>query len=148
MSSVLFVCHANRFRSPLAMAYWNKLARDAGTASIARSAGVAAVPGLPPLPLALDLAAAWGVDLSGHRARPVQTSDVWQADWVVVMNQSQRDVLGVYYPWARGKMWLLTQAAGEAPEDIPDISGDPREDRRLAETIRMLVEKVWHRWGR
>lgn len=149
MPRILFVCQANRFRSPLAMAYWRKLAREAGEEEMweVESAGVAAVAGLPPLPLAVEVARAWGVDLTGHRSRRVRAAHVYRADRVLVMAQSQRDVLLVRYPWAREKVVLLTQAAGEVPEDLPDITGDEREDRRLAYTLAEILDKVWRRWA-
>ncbi len=147
MPRVLFVCRANRFRSPLAMAYWQKRAREEGRSEWeAASRGVAAVDGLPALPLAVEVAREWGVDLSTHRARRVKEADVRWADRILVMEQGQRDVLGVFYPWAREKVVLLTQAAGEVPEDLPDITGDEKEDRRLAYTLAELLDKVWQRW--
>ena len=148
MPRVLFVCRANRFRSPLAMAYWQKLAREAGEEDLweVACAGVAAAPGLPPLPLAVEVAQEWGIDLSRHRSRRVRAAHVYQADRILVMAQGQRDVLVVRYPWAREKVVLLTQAAGEVPEDLPDITGDEAEDRRLAYTLAELLDRVWQRW--
>ena len=78
MPSVLFICSANRFRSPLAAGIFQKaLAEEerqrVSTWSIGRagdwevtSAGLQAAPGLPVLPDVLDAAAQLGIDLAGH----------------------------------------------------------------------------------
>ncbi len=84
MPSVLFVCTANRFRSPLAAGIFKKaLAEEerqrASSWNIGKasdwdvtSAGLYTVPLLPVLPDVLEAAGQLGIDLSDHRSRPVE----------------------------------------------------------------------------
>ncbi|RPJ38045.1 MAG: low molecular weight phosphatase family protein, partial [Chloroflexi bacterium] len=70
MPSVLFVCMANRFRSPLAAAIFRKSLEEKGLAGSWQvgSAGTWATPGQPVIPSVLAAARELGLDLSGHRA--------------------------------------------------------------------------------
>src|SRR5512139_571135 len=110
MPSVLFVCTANRFRSPLAAGILKKaLAEEerqrASSWNIGQasdwdvtSAGLQAVPGLPALPDVLEAAAQLGIDLSDHLSRPVEDLDLQAYDLILVMQQSHRDSLLQRHP--------------------------------------------------
>lgn len=76
--TIVFVCTANRGRSPLAEAVLRQLAPADVDVS---SRGVHAVPDLPPLPYVLDAATARGIDLASYRSRPLDS--VTAADLVV-----------------------------------------------------------------
>ena len=65
---VLFVCTANRCRSPVAAALFDRWRRQSGAGGQVHSAGLGE-PGAPPPPEVLDAALDYGVDLSAHRSR-------------------------------------------------------------------------------
>jgi len=73
MPSVLFVCTANRFRSPIAAALFLKALKDQGVKGSwsVGSAGTWAVSGQPVLTSVLEVAQDYGLDLSTHRSRHV-----------------------------------------------------------------------------
>lgn len=88
---ILVLCHGNICRSPFAEAALRSRL-DAAQAGVT-SAGFI-LPGRPPPPLALEVAAECGYDLSRHRSRVVTHADVAAADLLLVMTQEQRrDVL-------------------------------------------------------
>jgi len=79
--SILFVCTANRFRSPLAA---STLARELQELPVqVSSRGTLDVGAMPPLPLAITEAQRWDLDVARHRARPLVSDDVAAADLVV-----------------------------------------------------------------
>src|SRR5690606_22592899 len=110
MPSVLFVCTANRFRSPLAATLFLRAVADEeveraspwniGKASDWRagSAGTWTVDGEPALPVVVDAATQLGIDLSGHRS--VQVSDRLLADHdlILTMQASQKEALQSEFP--------------------------------------------------
>ena len=76
MSVILFVCTANRFRSPIAAAYTESKLRSAGKlgAWVVRSAGTWTTNGEPAHPEAIKAAAELGLDLSTHLTHEVSTA--------------------------------------------------------------------------
>lgn len=87
---VVWVCTGNTCRSPLAAgALAHALGADAGRISIV-SAGTAAWEGQPATREAIQVAAADGVDLTGHRSRPATPELLRDADLVLVMEPAHR----------------------------------------------------------
>lgn len=107
---ILFVCTGNTCRSPLAAA----LALRRGVP--AASAGLAAREGSPASWGALCAAKRLGIDLSGHRARPVTAEMVNEAARVYAMTGWQAARLRAAFPQAAHKILALD------PE-IPDPYG-------------------------
>lgn len=101
---ILLVCRANMARSPLAAALLDKALTDAGASGYeVASAGVQAVEGAPAAHGTVVLAAERGLDLEGHRSRPVTPELVGGADLVTTMSQAHRDTCARPGPgWARG----------------------------------------------
>lgn len=87
---ILVVCRANVARSPLAAVM---LAHElAGVGATVTSAGIQASEGAYPARGSVELAAQRGLDLTGHRSRPLSTKLVVDADLVLTMSENQRDV--------------------------------------------------------
>ena len=86
---VLFVCHANVCRSPMAEAIFRHLVHAAGLPSSFEidSAGVMAMDGSPPHPLTVAACAAHGVVASGQ-ARQLFRDDLFSSDHVLLADAS------------------------------------------------------------
>ncbi|MEW6285012.1 MAG: low molecular weight phosphotyrosine protein phosphatase [Chloroflexota bacterium] len=122
MPSVLFVCTANRFRSPLASAFFkNELDQNSAAAQwTVDSAGTWAERGLPPLPEASLIARKYDLDLTRHRSKPVTASLLTAQDLILVMEAGQREALQNEFPAIGGRVHLLSWAAERRNYDIPD----------------------------
>lgn len=80
MRKVVFVCTANRCRSPSAEAL---LRADVGSEVAIDSCGLHATPGLPPPQETLYALKEYGLDLSAHRSRGVDEASLEDADVVI-----------------------------------------------------------------
>ena len=91
---VLFVCHANMCRSPLAEGVFRQLVEERGLleAFDIDSAGTHAIEGCEPHELSREIARAHGVELSG-RGRQLLRRDLERFDHLVVMDRRNRDTI-------------------------------------------------------
>ena len=105
----LFVCTGNTCRSPFAEAVARHQGQDA------ESAGLAAYPGDPPTPDAVAVAREFGLDVSSHRARPLTTELLDEAEVVVGMTAAHVGELEAR--GAGGKARLLGAADLDDPID-------------------------------
>jgi len=104
----------------MAEALARALARDRGLQLDFASAGTAAGAGDEASPEAREAMARRGLDLSAHRARPLDAALLDETDLVLVMEPQQLRVLDSF-PQAAGKARLLSEWAGE-PEPGPPVA--------------------------
>lgn len=123
MPSVLFVCTANRFRSPLASAFFQKALGDpAGMdAWTVDSAGTWTSPGLPVLPAVSLIARKYEIDLDRHLSKPVSRDLLTLHDLILVMEAGHKEALQNEFPSSSERVYLLSQAAEGRIYDIPDL---------------------------
>ena len=143
MSSILFVCWANRFRSPLAAAFFCKYLEQVADRGnwLVGSAGTWAQAGLPPDGRAIQDARERGLDIKSHRSRQVSSVLLSQSNLVLVMEAGQKEALQVEFPNERQKVFLLTEVAGGVPYDIPDPSGpDGATHQEIANELEELIK--------
>ena len=91
MIKILFVCHGNICRSPMAEFVMKDLVRKAGRAaefSIASAATSTEEIGNPVYPPARRMLAAHGIDCTGKTARQLRKSDYAQYDYLIGMDQA------------------------------------------------------------
>jgi protein-tyrosine phosphatase len=140
---VLVVCVGNICRSPMAAL----LLRARVPGLEVSSAGLAAQPGRPADPMAVELLAERGLDLSGHRARQIEPSLVEAADLVLVMEREQVAALDRLTPAARGRIQPLGRFGNF---DVPDPFRKPRPafEEALALIDRGLQEYAQRFWSR
>lgn len=122
MPAVLFVCTANRSRSPLAAACFRKelAAHDLGQGWLVTSAGTWTTDGLPATPDAGLAAKGLGLDISGHRSCGITAEAVMGSDLIVVMEQGQKEALAMEFPGSTPKLHLLSEVATGVPYSLPD----------------------------
>jgi len=79
--SICFICRGNRFRSPLAQAFVERL--TLGLPVQISSAGTLEAENAPALPEARQIAVLCGVDLSGHRSQRLSALSLGATDLVI-----------------------------------------------------------------
>ena len=126
MTSILFICTANRYRSPIAEACFKKelIEHKKGKGWEVLSAGTWAMDGLPPVPDAVLEAKQLGLDIQQHKSRGVTADMLREADLILVMERGQKEALQIEFRAHRQKIALLTEVAEEAPYDIADPMKD------------------------
>ena len=127
--NILFVCHGNICRSPMAEFVMKKEAEKAGRSTdfYVESAAVSSEEiGNPVYPPARRLLAAHGIDCSGKTARRIRPEDYEKFDLIIGMDNSNMVRLRRFFPEdPEGKIVRLldlTDAPGEV--DDPWYSGD------------------------
>ena len=126
MVRVLFICHGNICRSPMAEFVMKKLVSDAGLSDkiyIESAATSSEEEGNPVYPLAREQLNAHGISCAGKRAYRFQESDYPKFDYIIAMEKynlkcmSRR--LGKYAGDPDGKISLLLDYT-DHPGDISD----------------------------
>ncbi len=122
MPTILFVCTANRYRSPIAAACFQReleVRKPAGRWHVA-SAGTWTANGLPAMPDAIDGAHRLGLDIARHASREITSGLMSTADLILVMEQGQKEALKAEFPRSAHKVYLLTEATAGYAYNILD----------------------------
>jgi protein-tyrosine-phosphatase len=105
---ILFVCQANIVRSYMAEAILKeKLRRQQIKEVTVLSAGLMDMQGAPADPTATQLLLDGGFPLSEHYSKLLDRNMVEKADWIIVMETSQKMAILDNYPEVRNKVYLL-----------------------------------------
>ncbi|MEM5314223.1 low molecular weight protein-tyrosine-phosphatase [Paraburkholderia sp. JHI869] len=135
---VLVVCAGNICRSPMAAALFAHASRG----MTVESAGITAVIGSAPDPLATELMQQRGLDIRSHRARQFESWMGVQADLVIVMDRAQREFVEERYPSMRGRVYRLGdfERPGLRMSSGFDVPDPYRQDRAAFESSLRLIE--------
>ena len=127
MVKILFVCHGNICRSPMAEYVMKKLVKDAGRErefEIASAATSREEIGNPVYPPARSELAKHGIACKGHAARQMTRADYDHYDWLVGMEPyNLRNMLRITGGDPEGKIRLLMSFAGS--DEAIDDPGTP-----------------------
>jgi protein-tyrosine phosphatase len=144
VASVLFVCHGNILRSPMAAALLaGALAGTERQPTIA-SAGLHAKPYGPADDRGCRAAVELGCSLERHESRMITSEMVEQADVIFVMDRLNEAKLLGRFPYAKGKVRLLGACEPDARQlDITDpYDGDLEDVRRCYERLARCVRHL------
>lgn len=130
MASILFVCTANRFRSPLAALYFARevVRRGDDNQITVSSAGTWAMSGMPAMPKAVQLGEDFDLDLSFHRSRVITAEMLSRADLILVMEAGHKEALTHEFPGTADRVYLLTEVVEGLDVNIPDPYGEAQAD--------------------
>lgn len=136
MTKILFICHGNICRSPMAEFVMKKLVKDAGLEDafeIASAATSREEIGNPVYPPARAELARHGISCKGHAARQMTRADYDYYDYLVAMEPYNiRNMLRICDD-PDGKMRLLMSFAGS-----DEAIDDPWYTGRFAEVYRQI----------
>jgi protein-tyrosine-phosphatase len=152
MSSILFVCTANRFRSPIAAAILTKVLKEEQRPEVASllrragpwqvgSAGTWATPGQPVLAEVNLAAGQLGLDLSSHRSQCVSGELLAEYDLILTMQASQKEALQAEFAPLADSIYLLSDVIERGSYDIPDLYGSEREALEVALKLNELIRR-------
>jgi protein-tyrosine phosphatase len=151
MPSVLFVCTANQFRSPIAAACLREIMDEERAAEhwIIETAGTWTKEGGPAAKIAVEAARQVGVyGLRGHRTRQISSELLNRFDLIIVMERGHKEAIASEFPSVRGRLFLLSEVVDDASYDIPDPGEhgpDPHEiGRELCSLITKGQEQILH----
>ena len=134
-TTILFVCHANLCRSPMAERLARQLAASQKVRIAIGSAGTHAHDGLEMHPGAAEVLRDCGVDPGGFRSRGLTVDLLDRADLVLAATREQRSYCVSLAPSTLRRAFTITQFARLAAAADPDRirGGDPQErlDRLL-----------------
>ena len=159
--TIVLVCTGNTCRSPMAEVLLNKklgvrfasrFQNGSFAPIIARSAGVAASPGVPASAGAIAAMASFGLDLTEHQSQSTHPSLLERADLILTMTSNHRQNLLSRWPHLSGKTF------GLAPDqmDVSDPFGGPVEvyqacakkiDQFLDSWVEKLDENILPIWS-
>jgi protein-tyrosine phosphatase len=148
MISVLFICTANQFRSPIAAACFSRKMTELGWKNewIVSSAGVWTTNGKPALPEAEEVARKLGISLEGHQSTVVTPGLVSINDLILVMEAGQKEALQSEFSVFRSRIFLLSEVADGTPYDIQDpISEGLDRCMEVGTQIYTLIDKGFYR---
>ena len=147
ISSILFVCHGNIIRSPLAAALLNQqLSALHRNAILVFSAGLHAKPGECADERARLVAREGGISLEEHRAQLLTKNLVKQADVVFVMDYLNEAQLLRFYPDVESKVFLLNNGMknGERGSDeiVDPFNGGLADVRHCYEILHSRISQL------
>ena len=124
MRRVLFVCHGNICRSPMAEYVMKHLVREAGMEEqfqIASAATSREELGSPVYPPARKKLAEHGISCAGHMARQLQNRDYDEYDLLIGMDYTNlRNMHRICGGDFNDKMHLLMEYAGHPDQEVAD----------------------------
>jgi protein-tyrosine phosphatase len=144
MPSVLFVCTADRFRSPFSAALFrHRLEQEADARDWSvGSAGTWADSNKLVIPPMKRIAGHLHLDLSAHKSRRISRELLKSYDLVLVMESNHREALLVEFPEMKDRLFLLSEVTVGRAYNIPDPHAQPGDTfQDVAAELHDLIDK-------
>jgi len=141
--SVLFVCTANRYRSPFAeAAFLQRLEKD-GKVEEWRvgSAGTWTKADLPAMPRVLQQAQEFGLDLGEHRSVEVDREVLSEYALTIVMEIGHKEALQVEFSDMSERIFLLSEIVDSIAYDIPDPAKAMKDADEIISELYTLIQR-------
>ena len=144
MPSVLFVCTANLYRSPLAAAFLRDALKDAlgGNEWVIDSAGTWTRSGARIHSQTVEDARRFGMDVSTHKSKQVTADMLSRNDLILVMETGHKEALQIEFPDQSKKVYLLSEVVDGRYYDIPDpLSIQGIHDRDIVKELHEIITR-------
>jgi protein-tyrosine phosphatase len=142
MPSVLFVCTANQFRSPIAAACLLKNIEQENKRRnwIVESAGTWTRDGLHAPAITLQIASQLGLDgLDHHLSRQIDQKLLNDFDLIIVMEIGQMEAICSEFPSVCGRLHMLSEIVDGIAYDIPDPANVDVNPNDVGHELNMLI---------
>lgn len=136
--SILVVCVGNICRSPMAEALLQRRLHDRNIS--VSSAGLGALVGQPADEIAQSLMSELHIDISGHRARQLDSDLLRAAELILVMEGWQQREIEKNFPPTRGKVFRIGHWGNF------DIADPYRKPREAFEAALIAIERGIEEW--
>lgn len=145
--NILFVCTGNTCRSPMAQALLEEMAKEKKLDIKVKSAGVFALDGQVASINAIEVLKKERIDLTNHRARIVYRDLLEEADLILTMGKSHKDLLISKFDFIKGKIYTLKEYAYGKEEDIEDPFGGninvyDKAKEEIKEALKVTIKKL------
>jgi protein-tyrosine phosphatase len=144
MPSILFVCTANQFRSPIAAASLRQVLKREypGDDWVVESAGIWAKAGLPAPIFTLKISHKLGLpELDGHITRQVDKKLLDHFDLIIAMETSHKESITREFPTTRSRVYLLSEITDGVPYNIADPTDFDINPDQVATELQVLIKK-------
>lgn len=142
MPSILFVCTANQFRSPLAAACLMDIIQKTQPTEVwkVESAGTWTRAGNPAPDFVQQIAKGFGLpDIGSHRTRQVNLELLSQFDLIIVMEAGHKEALNIEFPTLKKHIFMLSEIVEGIQCDIPDPVVLGIEPDEIARELKIMV---------
>ncbi len=143
MNAILFVCTANRIRSPLCEYLFRRQLTELGEKLEdwqIDSAGTWTHSGLPVMPLALEAGSEIGLDLSQHRSKTIDDVALDRYQLIITMSSGHRDAITTEFPDVASRVTQISRLAQDMDYDVADPIGGPLPAYR--NTAKQLAQMI------
>lgn len=143
MYSLLFVCTANRYRSPIAAAIFQNKLQVIGVLDNWRvdSAGTWTEPGLKVVPRAQEAALSLGLNLDQHQTTLVSEDLLSAYDLIIVMEKGHKEALISDFPDMQERLYLLSEIVEDLAYSIPDPARYPQDAEVITREFIQLIQQ-------
>jgi protein-tyrosine phosphatase len=143
MPSILFVCHANQFRSPIAAACFKQMLIKNRVSNVWRveSAGTWTVTGKHIPAEIVRIASEVGVDISQHITQALEPARLKTYDLILTMENGQKEALLIEFPYLLKRVRLLSEVVDGIPYDISDLQMPGRLPQDIAKELCDLISR-------
>lgn len=144
---ILIVCTGNTCRSPMAEGIFKYMAKNHNLNLEISSAGIAALDGDRVSMGAVKAMENIGIDISTHKSSLVNIALVEEAEVILTMSNSHKDILSSRFPSIKNKIYLLNDYSFGKNKDIEDpfggsLSGYEVARDEIYEAVEEIVEKI------
>lgn len=145
--NILLVCTGNTCRSAMAGGLFEKALDDDGDGCIhVNTAGINVYVSTPASENAVKVMEEMDIDISDHMSKQVTKEDIEEADLVLVMTVSHRNILIDLYPQYSSKIYTFPEYAYGSDDEITDpFGGDEEEYRECALQLKDAINAVYEK---
>ncbi len=143
---ILLVCTGNTCRSSMAEGIFNQILAENDDDVHVTSAGISVYVSTPASEEAIRITEDMGIDISHHMSTQISEQMVHDADLILVMTLSHKNILIDIFPDYSEKIYTLLEYAYGSDDDIADPFGmDYDAYRECAVEIKGAIEKVYEK---